>query len=206
MKKMDLVNGHFTLRLKLQVDIDDGKVARVTLVGDRGDPRNLFQFIGTVGDVIHAFNPNAQDKDADVKLLSDLGLMRGDDADDIGRVRISIQRYAEIDCLYQPSRVSTETRCTLIPRSWSVARSRADDSLPAHPVTTELCAMAIAAPTGRSAARSSCAVAASSSRLLARRDGRRRHRSPASFLPSAAGGLHGDAAMQSSAGWSPQAL
>lgn len=117
MKKLDLVNGHFTLRLKLEIDTNDGKVARVTLIGDRGDPVNLFQFIGTVGDMIHAFNPNAQDKDADVKLLSNLGLMRGDDADDIGHVRTPIQPYAEIDCLYQPSGVSTETRCTFIPRS-----------------------------------------------------------------------------------------
>ena len=117
-KKLDLMNGRFTLKLKLDVETVGGKVSLITLSGDRGDPVNLLQFIGTVENVMQTFDPKAgQPEGESKKIADDLGLMRGDNADDIGKLRTAIEPYAEIDCLYQNSNVTTHVECRFVPRS-----------------------------------------------------------------------------------------
>jgi hypothetical protein len=117
-KKLDLLNGQFTLKLGLTVDTAGGKVSRITLSGDRRDPANMLQFIGTVQNVMQIFDPKAgQEEGQTKKILDDLGLMRGDSADDIGKPRIAIEPYAEIDCLIQSSHVTTHVECQFLPRS-----------------------------------------------------------------------------------------
>ena len=41
--KLDMLNGRFSLKLHLTLETVGGKVSRITLDGDRGDPVNLFQ-------------------------------------------------------------------------------------------------------------------------------------------------------------------
>jgi hypothetical protein len=117
-KKLDILNGRFLLKLKLVVDTADGKVSRMTLSGDRGDPVNLVQFIGTVLNIMQTFDPKVGEQEGESKKIADeLGLMRGDDSDDIGKPRTAIEPYAEIDCLSQDSHVTTRVDCQFIPRS-----------------------------------------------------------------------------------------
>jgi hypothetical protein len=117
-KKLDLLNGQFTLKLRLTVDTAGGKVSRITLYGDRADPANILQFVGTVENIMQTFDPKAGEEEGQTKKIADdLGLMRGDSADDIGKPRTVIEPYAEIDCLSQNSHVSTQVECRFLPRS-----------------------------------------------------------------------------------------
>jgi hypothetical protein len=117
-KKLDLMNGRFKLKLRLDVDMVGGKISLITLSGDRGDPVNLFQFIGTVENVMQIFDPAVGKGEGESKKIADdLGLMRGDSADDIGKPRVAIEPYAEIDCLYQDSNATTHVECRFLPRS-----------------------------------------------------------------------------------------
>jgi hypothetical protein len=96
-KKMDILNGRFTLKLSLAVDTADGEVSSIVLSGDRGDPVNLFQFIGTVENIMQTFDPKiGQEEGQSKKLVDDLGLMRGDSAADIGKPRTIIEPYASV--------------------------------------------------------------------------------------------------------------
>ncbi len=117
-KKLDVLNGRFVLKLELDVDTVGGKVSRITLSGDRGDPVNLLQFIGTVENIMQTFDPEVgQGEGESTKIVDELGLMRGDDADDIGERRTAIEPYAVIDCLSRDSHVSTRLQCQFVPRS-----------------------------------------------------------------------------------------
>ena len=117
-KKLDILNGKFTLKLTLLVNTFNGKVSRITLQGDRGDPVNLFQFIGTVEDIIGTFDPEAGKAPGDsAKVTAELGLMRGDNADDINRARTTIKPYAVIGCMTKDSHRTTQVECEFIPRS-----------------------------------------------------------------------------------------
>ncbi len=117
-KKLDLINGRFTLKLKLDVETVGGKVSLIILSGDRGDPVNLLQFVGTVENVMQTFDSTVgQQSGEEKKIVDELGLMRGDNADDIGKPRTAIKRYAEIDCLYQNSKLTTHVECRFVPRS-----------------------------------------------------------------------------------------
>jgi hypothetical protein len=117
-KKLDVLNGRFVLKLELVVDTVGGKVSRITLSGDRGDPVNLFQFIGTVENIMQTFDPEVGQREGEsTKIVEELGLMRGNDADDIGEPRTAIESYAEIDCLSLDSHVNTRLQCQFVPRS-----------------------------------------------------------------------------------------
>lgn len=117
-KKMDLANGRFSLKLSLTMEAAEGKVSRITLDGDRGDPVNLMQWAGTVVNIMQTFDPNTGKGDGQMGAVAkELGLMRGDAADDIGQPTTTIKPYAVIGCLSVPSQVSTHVRCEFIPRS-----------------------------------------------------------------------------------------
>jgi hypothetical protein len=117
-KKMDILNGRFALKLKLGINTADGKLSRITLSGDRGDPVNLLQFVGTVENIMQTFDPKAGQEEGESKKIADeLGFMRGDSADDIGTPRTAIKPYAEIRCLTQRSSITTHVECRFVPRS-----------------------------------------------------------------------------------------
>ena len=79
---------------------------------------NLFQFIGTVQNVMQTFDRKVGLEEGEsTKIVDELGLMRGDSADDIGKPRTAILPYAEIDCLSRDSHVTTGIECQFIPRS-----------------------------------------------------------------------------------------
>jgi hypothetical protein len=117
-KKMDLANGRFNLKLRLTMETANGKVSRIILEGDRGDPMNLMQWAGTVVNAMQTFDPDTGKGDGQMLAISkELGLMRGDVADDIGEPTTTIKPYAVIGCLSAPSQVSTRVTCQFIPRS-----------------------------------------------------------------------------------------
>jgi hypothetical protein len=115
-KRLNLVNGHFDLKMRLVVGLSNGKVSSVELDGDRGDPANLFEFNGSVIDLMRVWDPDAGRADP-MKVADTLGTMRGNDAQDIGKKRTDIEDYAEIDCLTVPSDESTKVACLFTPRS-----------------------------------------------------------------------------------------
>lgn len=118
MKHMNLINGKFTQKLKVDFDITDGKVSSVTLSGTRGDPPNLFLFLGQAIDIIQIWDRQETVKDTDFhKIVDDLGLMRGDDAEDIGKPRTVILDHVSVTCLAEPSTVTTDVVCHYEPRS-----------------------------------------------------------------------------------------
>lgn len=117
-KKLDLANGHFDFKLHLILDTQDGKVTRISLVGDRGDIVNLTQWAGTVINIMQTFDPDtAKEQDQLHDITKSLGLVRGDSADNIGQVVTDIKPYAQINCLAVPSSVSTRVDCQFLPRS-----------------------------------------------------------------------------------------
>jgi len=117
-KKLNLMNGKFYLKLGLAVDTVDGKVSRITLSGDRGNFANLLQFVSTVDNIAETFDVKVDQESSDLKKFNDdLGLMRGDDAADIGERSLVIKPYAAISCLYEDSHVSTRVECQFEPRS-----------------------------------------------------------------------------------------
>ena len=120
-KRLDMVNGRFTLNLALAVEVQGGKVAKVTLVGDRGDPMNMLQFIGTATNVMQIFEPGiVAGEVGDGKhsaLVRELGMIRGDADPEVGRPTVTIKPYALIKCLSLPSKVSMAVACEWSPRS-----------------------------------------------------------------------------------------
>jgi hypothetical protein len=117
-KKLNLMNGSFTFTLRLEVETVGGNVSKIILAGDRGDPANLMQFIATVVNTMQVWDPTAGKGKGAMKAITDeLGLLRGDGAQDIGKVRTDIKPYAQIDCLSQNSDVTTLVACRFSPRS-----------------------------------------------------------------------------------------
>ena len=117
-KKLDVMSGHFTLKIRLDADTVAGKVSVITLSGDRRDHVNLMQFIGTVVNVLQTFDPKVVQRDQELKtVIDELGLMRGNSADDIGKPRSTIEPFAAIECLYQDSNITTHVECRFVPRS-----------------------------------------------------------------------------------------
>ena len=118
MKKLNLMNGRFTLKMGLTVETDGGKVARILLIGDRGDPVNLIQFSGTSANIMQLFEPGIIDGEGkSLALAKELGLMRGDADSATGRPVMVIKPYAAITCLVAPSSITTGTVCEWLPRS-----------------------------------------------------------------------------------------
>lgn len=117
-KRLDLANGHFDFKLHLKLETQDGKISRISVVGDRGDIVNLTQWAGTVINVMQTFDPDIGKEQGQIHDINkSLGLVRGDSADDIGKVVTDIKPYAQIDCLSVPSSVSTKVDCQFLPRS-----------------------------------------------------------------------------------------
>lgn len=117
-KKMDLMNGRFELKLKLVVETTDGKVSKITLSGNRSDPVNLLQYYGTVVNIMQISDPQVvQGEGESKKLAEELGVMEGDDAQNIGKLHMTLKPYAQIDCLSQKSRVSMAVSCQFTPRT-----------------------------------------------------------------------------------------
>ena len=118
MKKLNLVNGRFDLDLTMKVLSYKGHVKEVTLVGTRADMSNLFMFAGTVFDIIRIFDPSAVANDAAVsQVTKELGLMRGDSADDIGKPRVGIYDGVAVTCGAGHSDETMAVGCRFEPRS-----------------------------------------------------------------------------------------
>lgn len=121
LKDLKILTKDVALNLKLQVDTARGRVSTITLTGDRADPVNQFQFETMLQDIMRIFEPQLGFGDAESKDISErLGLLRGNDAEDIGKPRTLIRPYAVITCLSQVARVSTELSCTLVPNRGSL--------------------------------------------------------------------------------------
>lgn len=118
LKKLDLMNGRFTLRLGLTVETEGGRVSAIKLIGSRADPVNLLQWNGTVLNVVQTFDPKATEREgSSLALSNELGLMRGDAAPNIGEPVVTIKPYALIRCLSVPSEVTMGVGCIFEPRS-----------------------------------------------------------------------------------------
>ncbi len=117
-KKLDVMNGKFTLKLMLTVETSNGKVLKVRLNGDRSDPVNLLQFAGTATNVMQIFEPGiVEGGGKSLALASELGVMRGDADPTAGLPKVVIKPYAAVTCLMMPSAVSTGEACEWVPRS-----------------------------------------------------------------------------------------
>ena len=118
LKKLDVLNGRFTLKMMLTVETAGGKVSKVRLNGDRGDPVNLLQFSSTAANIMQLFEPGIVDGDGkSLALVKDLGLMRGDADPTIGQPIVTIKPYAAITCLAVLSSITTGQACEWVPRS-----------------------------------------------------------------------------------------
>ena len=114
-KEIDLANGKFVLKDRLELDVGNGnKLSRVSVASSRGD-MNLFHFVGTFANTVRVFNPSVSEKQIQ-DLIAEVGIMSGDDDPQIGRVRSSFTKGAAIACLSQPSQVSLEVVCNFSPR------------------------------------------------------------------------------------------
>lgn len=117
-KKLDVMNGRFTLRMTLTVETAGGKVSKVWLNGDRGDPVNLLQFSGTATNIMQLFEPGIVDGEGkSLALVKELGLMRGDADPTTGQPVVAIKPYAAVTCLTVPSSITTGEACEWVPRS-----------------------------------------------------------------------------------------
>jgi len=116
-KRLDLASGRFTLNMSLKLSTNrDGRVTRILLIGDRSDFANLMETLSVVANIAQTFDPDAVS--GSVKTFADeLGIIRGDDAKDIGKPRTVIKPYAVIGCLSMPSDETTRIGCTFTPRS-----------------------------------------------------------------------------------------
>lgn len=115
-KKLNLANGTFSLKEKLFISELNGKVSMFIIEGDRGDPMNLFHFVGQLGSMLLTLNPSLTKDDVAKEVLS-LGVMRGDDDPSTGQPETDILDFAEIRCTNQQSRVNTKIGCAFLPRS-----------------------------------------------------------------------------------------
>lgn len=117
-KKLNLMNGKFTLKMTLTVETSGGRVSKVRLNGDRGDPVNLLQFSSTATNIMQLFEPGIVDGEGkSLALVKELGLMRGDADPTTGQPVVVIKPYAAIACLMVPSTIATGQACEWVPRS-----------------------------------------------------------------------------------------
>lgn len=117
-KELNIANGRFTKAVRLEITTANGKVAEIRLKGSRRDPMNLFDFLSNVVNTARIFDSNVGVEDGSLKTFTDeLGLMRGDNADDIGKSRMIIEPYAQISCLAIDSHISSDVACVFVPRS-----------------------------------------------------------------------------------------
>ena len=117
-KKLDIMNGRFSLKLKLTVETIAGRVSKIRLNGDRGDPVNLLQFSGTIINVMQLFEPAIVDGEGkSLALITELGLMRGDtDITSIEPINV-IKPYALVRCVVVPTSLTSRQACDWVPCS-----------------------------------------------------------------------------------------
>ena len=117
-KRMDLMNGRFALKMSLTVETLNGKVSKIRLNGDRDDPVNLLQYVGTVTNIMQMFDPEIVEGDGkSIALAKELGLTRGDSDPTIGEPVEVIKPYAAIRCLNVPVQLTSGVACMWMPRS-----------------------------------------------------------------------------------------
>lgn len=117
LKKADLANGRFAMKLALQLNTGaDGHVTRITVMGVRSDPINLMHFIGAVGTVNNMLNPG-QDEKTNLDFLMSLKMMRGDDDETIGQPVVAFNHGGAFKCISFNSDDSTQVGCVVEPRS-----------------------------------------------------------------------------------------
>ena len=117
-KKMDLVSGKFTLKLTLTAETKDGKVSHIRLIGSRGDPVNIFQYVSTVMNIMQLFEPGIVDGEGkSLALVKQLGIMRGDADPSINEPVVNIEPYAVVECLNVHSNITSGVACNWTPRS-----------------------------------------------------------------------------------------
>ena len=114
-KDMNLVNGRFDLKEKLELEVSDGKVSRILMHGDRSTPMGLFHVIGQVGALMRTLHPDLSNEDVTAS-LRELNLMRGDSDPTIGQPMVVDEPWASIHCLQQHSQRSTTISCAFVPR------------------------------------------------------------------------------------------
>jgi hypothetical protein len=115
-KALNLANGHFTSKTRLLASLSGGKVASVSILGDRADPMNLFYFAGQVGSLMHYLGPKLSDDEVTKMLTSKLGIMRGDSDSTIGEAQVEITDTFAVKCNSQDSHVTTAIGCIFTPR------------------------------------------------------------------------------------------
>ena len=117
-KKIDMINGAFTLKMLLSVEITDGKVSQIRLGGVKDDPANLFQYTATVTNVMQLFDPKIVDGEGNsLALMNELGIMRGDGDPTTGSPLDVIKPYAGIRCLNVRTKIASTAVCQWRPRS-----------------------------------------------------------------------------------------
>lgn len=115
-KVLNLANGKFILKEKFIFRVgSSGLISNIELSSSRAD-MNLFHFMDTFANTVKVFNPQFTEKDIQ-ELVKDVGLMRGDNDPTIGESMNSFTRGVAIECLSQPSNVSSTIVCKFYPRS-----------------------------------------------------------------------------------------
>lgn len=117
MRKLDLVRGSFTSKLGLSLIGRAGRVSAIVLTGDRGDPVNLFGFVGKAGSLIKTLELGIAEGAVQDLLTAGLGLTRGDDDPGIGAERTVVRGSFVARCRSAPSSQSTAMTCTFEPRA-----------------------------------------------------------------------------------------
>jgi hypothetical protein len=116
MKKLNLINGAFALKDALSITETDGKVSMIAIFGDRGDPVNIFHFVGLLGSSLAALNPSLTAEEITKETFA-LGVMRGDSDPTIGQPKMNIFDHAVVKCNNQNSDITTKIGCLFLPRS-----------------------------------------------------------------------------------------
>jgi hypothetical protein len=105
---------HLDHREHMALQLDDGKLVRVILNGQRNTPAAEKHFIGLVASVIGTLSPGLDKVKID-EIVAGLGLTRDDNSPDIGTSLSHSEPAWTIQCLSQYSQVATDLACTIEP-------------------------------------------------------------------------------------------
>lgn len=92
--------------------LTDNAIDAIGLTGDRASPADLLNFTAHLESLLHAIGPEKSDYDIEQDTL-DLGVMRGDADDDIGKAHVVAESFATIRCLNQRLAVSAGIACMI---------------------------------------------------------------------------------------------
>lgn len=117
LKKMDIANGKYQMRIKIETNVDaKGMVQVIGISSYRGDPINMMRGIGVIWAMYEALNPQASDKDAD-QFIDSLHLLRGDTDPTINTPVTQLSKGGMFTCNNQDSGTSLVFGCVIVPRS-----------------------------------------------------------------------------------------